>query len=244
MIELVDMQDLCDIVSVKVLKAGEKDMSQMASKGNCYLCGRLISKSAFKKHILNAHFHEDEGQDCIVLKVEDTDSKMYWLYLDISATSTLKTLDTFLRKIWLECCGHMSAFYDPCYGEISMSRKIADYPVGFSFLYEYDFGDTTQLKITIVAHAKRPKQRTAIRLLGRNEVYHFACQNCGKYADYICVECLWEDRNPFLCEACVEDHEHGEEPLLPVVNSPRMGVCGYCGELDEFDFNPEKFVKV
>lgn len=218
-------------------------MAQMTLKGNCYLCGRLIGKSAFKKHILTAHPHEGEGQDCIVLKVEDTDSKMYWLYLDISATSTLKTLDTFLRKIWLECCGHMSAFYDPQYSEIGMSRKLADYPVGHSFLYEYDFGDTTQLKITIVGHVKRPKQRTAVRLLGRNEVYHFPCQNCGKYADYICVECTWENQNPFLCEDCVEDHGHGEELLLPVVNSPRMGVCGYCGELDEFDFDPEKFVK-
>lgn len=218
-------------------------MAQMTSKGNCYLCGRLIGKSAFKKHALTAHPHDGDGQDCIVMKVEDTGSKMYWLYLDIAATSTLKTLDTFLRKIWLECCGHMSSFYEPRYGEVGMSRKIADYPVGFSFLYEYDFGDTTQLKITIVGYGKRPKQRTAVRLLGRNEVYHFACQKCGKYADYICVECTWEDQNPFLCKACAEDHEHGKEMSLPVVNSPRMGVCGYCGELDEFEFDPRKFKK-
>jgi len=26
--------------------------------------------------------------------------------------------------------------------------------------------------------------------------------------------------------------------MLPVTNSPRMGVCGYCGELDTYEFVP------
>lgn len=218
-------------------------MARVTSKGNCYLCGRLIGKSAFKNHVLKAHSYDGDGQDCIVLKIEDTNSKMYWLYLDVAVTASLKTLDTFLRKIWLECCGHMSAFYEPHYGEIGMSRKLVSYPVGFSFLYEYDFGDTTQLKITIAGYGKRPKQRAAVRLLGRNERYHFPCQKCGENADYICTECKWRVENPFLCKSCCQDHEHGEEVMLPVVNSPRMGVCGYCGELDEFEFDPVKFEK-
>ena len=40
-----------------------------------------------------------------------------------------------------------------------------------------------------------------------------------------------------LCKKCAEKHEHGkgEEPVdegtfLPVVNSPRMGMCGYTGD--------------
>jgi hypothetical protein len=32
-----------------------------------------------------------------------------------------------------------------------------------------------------------------------------------------------------LCQACAEDHECGEDMQLPVVNSPRVGVCGYAG---------------
>ncbi len=47
--------------------------------------------------------------------------------------------------------------------------------------------------------------------------------------------------NPFLCEACIENYEHGDEMLLPVVNSPRMGVCGCCGEQDVCAFDPEKY---
>lgn len=45
--------------------------------------------------------------------------------------------------------------------------------------------------------------------------------------------CIWESENPFFCEACAEAHAH-DDMLLPVTNSPRMGVCGDCGELDTF----------
>lgn len=34
----------------------------------------------------------------------------YWLYLEMPARATLTDLDGFLRDIWLECCGHLSAF--------------------------------------------------------------------------------------------------------------------------------------
>lgn len=199
-----------------------------------------MSKAAFKNHILSKHVCEEtNGQDCVVLKVESKEDKNYWLYLDISMTSTLKSLDAFLREIWLECCGHMSAFYSRNYDEIGKSTKVAVFPVGSVLLYEYDFGDTTSLKITVVAHASRPKQKKAVRLLGRNEPYLFLCGNCGKPADMICCECMWADENPFLCDDCAEEHEH--ESMLPVTNSPRMGVCAYCGELDTYEFDSTKF---
>lgn len=214
-------------------------MAERSAKGNCYLCGRLLAKSAFRKHVLTAHPYEGEdGQDCVVLKVEDTETKEYWLYLDVAVTSSLRTLDTFLRNIWLECCGHMSAFFDSGYTEMGMGRKIISFPVGSSLLYEYDFGSTTQLKITIVGYSRRPKQQKAVRLLGRNAPYHFSCSVCGKEAAYLCCECQWTQDNPFLCEDCAREHEHGS--MLPVVNSPRMGVCAYCGEMDIYEFEPDK----
>ena len=215
-------------------------MAENTLKGNCYLCGQTLSKAAFKKHILSKHVLEGTNdQDCAVLKVESTEDKNYWLYLDISTTSTLKSLDAFLREIWLECCGHMSAFYSRSYDVIGKSAKIAFFPVGSVLLYEYDFGDTTSLKISVVALSSRPKQKKAVRLLGRNEPYSFACKNCGKPADVICCECMWADKNPYLCDDCAEEHEH--ESMLPVTNSPRMGVCGYCGEMDVYEFDPLKF---
>lgn len=214
-------------------------MAGTSLKGNCYLCGKAFSKAAFKNHILTNHvYKEADSQDCVILKVEGAEDKNYWLYIDVSITATLKTIDTFLRNIWLECCGHMSAFYSRSYEEIGKSNRVAIFPAGSVLLYEYDFGDTTSLKITVVAHTSRPKQRKAVRLLGRNEPYSFICGKCGKSADVICCECKWDDKNPFLCDTCAECHEH--ESMLPVTNSPRMGVCGYCGEFDIYDFDPIK----
>ena len=53
-------------------------MAQAASKGNCYLCGETISKTAFKKHLMEKHNDAaDDAQTCKLLKVEGTDEKAY-----------------------------------------------------------------------------------------------------------------------------------------------------------------------
>ena len=43
-----------------------------------------------------------------------------------------------------------------------------------------------------------------------------------------CAQCIYEGGG-WLCEACAKSHECGEEMLLPVVNSPRVGTWGYTG---------------
>src|SRR6266542_1177987 len=35
---------------------------------------------------------------------------MYWLHLEAPSNASLEDLDFFLRRTWLECCGHLSAF--------------------------------------------------------------------------------------------------------------------------------------
>ena len=80
-----------------------------STKGNCYLCGAELGKTAMKNHILKCHAGE-AGQECRLLKIEGAYDKGYWLYVDIPVDKTLNALDKFLRKIWLECCGHMSEF--------------------------------------------------------------------------------------------------------------------------------------
>jgi hypothetical protein len=82
-----------------------------------------------------------------------------------------------------------------------------------------------------------PAQKDAVRLLARNVPPEFACRECGKPAEHICTQYMYETDNPFCCGECAEDHEH-EEFLLPVTNSPRMGSCAYDGELDIYAFNP------
>jgi hypothetical protein len=58
-----------------------------------------------------------------------------------------------------------------------------------------------------------------------------ACKN--NPAVNICTVCWYED-NAFYCEKCSEDHADTCEDFsdyagMPVVNSPRMGECGYDG---------------
>jgi hypothetical protein len=96
--------------------------------------------------------------------------------------------------------------------------------------YEYDFGSTTFLELKVVD--VREGQRYAgdeIFLMARNEPLDHRCRVCAKPATSICTECSWEIDDPFYCEDCLAEHPHGEDMALPVVNSPRMGVCGYTG---------------
>ncbi len=39
----------------------------------------------------------------------------------------------------------------------------------------------------------------------------------------------------YSCDQCIEEYE-GEYGSLPIVNSPRMGVCGYNGPTAEYEY--------
>lgn len=212
-----------------------------SSKGNCYLCGRELSKTGMRSHILKAHAGEGVGQECCLLKVEGTYHKDYWLYLDIPVKNTLAVLDWFLRRIWLECCDHMSAFYAKRYQGMPDNRKLSTFPVGVKFMHHYDFGSTTETTITVVGPTWRPPQQEAVRLLARNVPPQFQCSMCGAPATHICPEERYYSENPFYCEECAEKRE--VDFMLPVTNSPRMGVCGYEGERDTYAFVPPEKTK-
>ncbi|MDR1132251.1 MAG: hypothetical protein LBL15_07525 [Oscillospiraceae bacterium] len=211
----------------------------LGSTGNCYICGAELGKTAMKNHILKAHSGESGGQECSLLKIEGAYDKDYWLFIDIPVEKSLSDVDRFLRKIWLECCGHMSAFRGSGQSEVGKSRKLKTFSAGDKLLHEYDFGTTTETVITFMGFIKRKAQRESVRLLARNSPPPFRCADCGAPAEYICTECMYDSANPFYCVSCGEAHEH-DDMLLPVTNSPRMGECGYCGELDTFAFVPSK----
>jgi hypothetical protein len=180
----------------------------------------------------------------------------YWLDLEARAEGRLVALDSFFRRVWLECCGHLSAFkigtatyfshgyefgtWRP-FGESgrhrrverSMDARIGDVlpPAGESFGYEYDFGSTTHLKIKVLGERMGRQGRSPVRLAVRNVPPVWPCAICGEPATLVCAYCCNDDGNPFVCASHRRDHLCGEdEGFLPVVNSPRMGVCGYVGE--------------
>lgn len=170
----------------------------------------------------------------------------YWLHLEASGTATLDDLDGFLRAIWLECCGHLSAFkidgrqytaggdggWEAEFGDLSIDVPLQDVlHVGTAFSYEYDFGSTTELVLKVLSEREGPADRKRpVRLLARNEPPAIPCGKCGeKPAELINREKSWDDSG-WLCKACAKkDGVYGDESL-PVVNSPRTGVCGYVGE--------------
>ena len=99
---------------------------------------------------------------------------------------------------------------------------------GTEFYYKYDFGDTTVLQGQVLS-VRPGKLEGTIRLLARNHLpSEVVCVSCGKIADVICSLC-----GKFFCDTkkCRKTHAscNGDAYLLPVVNSPRMGVCEYEG---------------
>jgi len=216
------------------------------SAGNCYLCGANLTKTAMRNHLFKVHAEDKDGKECRLLRIEGFPDKNYWLYIDIPADETLSELDAFLREIWLECCGHMSEFteykrgqrlYGPRPGPISSKKKLKTFAAGEMLLHAYDFGSATESIITVIGNTLRKPQKDIVRLLARNAPPVFKCAGCGETAEYIDTESRYESDNPFYCEECAKEYDF--EMILPVTNSPRMGECGYAGELDTFEFNPE-----
>ena len=209
--------------------------SSTQQKGPCYLCGQEYAKSHMGRHLLSKHFSEEKEDGnvvCYLLKIEDEDHN-YWLFIDIPVLSSLNTLDDFLRAVWCECCGHLSAFMPVhSYDEIDMNNTLDMFHPGTMLKYEYDFGSTTTLYITFLQKVTRKKQKEPIRVLARNSPYQFACANCGKPASFLDTS-EWPPE--MYCDECSEELADPDY-LLPVVNSPRIGVCAYCGELDHFAY--------
>ena len=231
------------------------------TKGKCKYCGKEYTFSYMNKHLSVCEERqkkwggETDGKKCgyFELAICPKYDRDYWLYVEMEESSTLKDLDQFLRDIWVECCGHLSAFkiggisYDVAPQNDFFWGKPArnmDYKLksvlekGMTFGYEYDFGSTTELMITVVNDRIGNDGKEKLIILSRNNPIEILCDACGKKsAAYICAECLYEG-DGWLCEDCAKTHECGEEILLPVCNSPRMGVCGYCGS----DIYPDQFV--
>jgi hypothetical protein len=172
------------------------------------------------------------------LQAQDAWGGDFWLHLEMKGSATLEDLDRYLRAIWLECCGHLSQFSVGGWGgdEIPMGRRIERvFEPGVELEHIYDFGTSshTMVKALDVRQGK-PLTEHPIFLMARNDLPEVPCMECGQPAAWLCLECLDENDEPgFLCDEHVETHPHDDygEPV-PLVNSPRVGMCGYEGPAD------------
>jgi len=222
-------------------------------KGRCRCCSKEYARAGMLKHLSvcaerGAEADKETGRSTgyFELLITAKYRKNYWLVIEMEETEKLKDLDQFIRDIWVECCGHLSsfnidgqrydleAFSDSFWDlrsenmDIQLKKVLR---VGLQFEYEYDFGSPTELIISVVDYRKGKQKKKPITILSRNNPPEILCSICGENnANWVSPEGFY-DGTPYWCEECVsaEEAEDGDYPefLLPVCNSPRMGVCGY-----------------
>ena len=228
------------------------------TKGRCGYCGREMTCAGLGRHLGSCGERRktvqraDAGKGSTEVlhhvQVRDAYGLGYWLHLEMNGSATLFDLDQYLRFIWLECCGHLSAFaimgaqytlgepfdFDD---EESMDDVDADgvFGPGLAFAYEYDFGSTTRLALRCLGQ-RRGKPTTAhpITLMARNSPVEVPCGECGRPARSICLDCRYEgdtESAGYVCEDHAAAHSMHEDygSMMSLFNSPRSGVCAYDG---------------
>lgn len=218
------------------------------SKGTCSYCGAEIPKGGVTRHlslcpirqevIENAERKKSDKETLVHLHVQDAWQKEYWLALEIRGSCTLKDIDSYLRGIWLECCGHMSRFSIGGWrGKgIPKRRRIEEvFTSKVALTHIYDFGTSSETLIKAVSTREgRPTTTRPIALMARNAMPETKCIECGQPAVWLCTECLIEeDKWGTLCSEHAQTHPHDDygKPIR-LVNSPRLGMCGYDGPAD------------
>jgi hypothetical protein len=207
-------------------------MAKPTLLGVCGFCGVRNTKGAMLNHLKrclpSSSAKSGSMLPLALLRVEGAYAPDFWLDVAAPSNSHLADLDDLLRKVWLECCGHMSEFYVGRYNEIGMEAKISHVfgSAGARIGYIYDWGSSTELRIQSAGVTEGTTKRPIVA--ARNEPPVFPCDICGLPASSLCSDCQNTSKG-FFCSSHESDHACGEEMLLPVVNSPRMGVCGYTG---------------
>ena len=215
------------------------------SKGTCAHCGTEIAKNAVTKHlsvclerrtiIEKAARKKTAPVSLYHLRVQAAHRREFWLDLEMRGTGALKDLDYYLRGIWLECCGHLSQFsVGGLRGdEIPMTRRVSEvFQPGLEITHIYDFGTSSETLIKAVETREgTPTTTRPVALMARNMMPEAKCIECGEPAAWLCMQCLIEqEKGATRCERHSRAHPHEDygEPLR-LVNSPRLGMCGYEG---------------
>ena len=225
-------------------------MLKIKSEGQCRFCKKLFSSNSIRKHLSSCEQRKKEQE--IELKQSSiyllsASKGPFWVYFEAPANATLEDIDEFLRDLWLDCCGHLSQFiignkrYISEFNEIEEFEEEESMDVSveevlkpsLSFSHEYDFGTTTVLGLSCIEVHQGMLFKKKIQILARNNLPNFVCSTCKKPATEICPQCIWNG-NALFCARCAKKHgnkddHNGEDSFLPVVNSPRMGMCGYTG---------------
>ena len=222
-------------------------MPPRSSPGTCLLCKTSIGRTAMLRHsmeCLKKSGWPESDKPSYVIRVDGFHTKVFWLLVLARHDATLDDLDGLLRDVWVECCGHLSAFN--IYGRSFSSHSDVD---GFdeddesglsvpldevigpdsAFTYEYDFGSTTKLKLSVVGVSPVSPENRPLVLIARNDRLEIPCYFCKGKGEYLVTD--WPD-NPYqivICRDCTKKKVDALEQEYVVVfpDSPRAGTCDY-----------------
>ncbi len=218
------------------------------SRGSCVFCGHETTKGSMVRHLIKCsqrkaqmdHAEEAAPAPEILhhLRVQDAHSTEFWLDLEVRGSAKLKDIDRYLRAIWLECCGHLSQFSIGGWqgkeiGKVREVDKVFQQGVELTHIYDFGSSSVTLLK-EVDQRVGTPLTAKPIVLMARNVMPAAICRECGSPATHFCMECLQEeDLPPTLCAEHAATHPHDDygEPV-ELLNSPRVGMCGYEGPAD------------
>lgn len=210
-------------------------------EGQCKFCRQDFAKRQIATHLnICPKRKEDKNIKNLRLRIIDPYMKNFWLIVEINEHAKLKDLDSLIRDVWVECCGHLSLFGG--YGnEVGKGRIIMDIlKPEDSIGYIYDFGSSTELTIEALEYSNyQLSGKKKIELVARNYLPPSGCIKCGRQATQVCVYCC-ENEPALVCDKCAEKYHNEDDKgadhcVAPIANSPRSGVCGYAqdGSLDK-----------
>ncbi len=220
---------------------------QVRFPGLCAYCGAEVTRATASEHLAicperkipppgkdrkrQARYEEN----IYYIRAEATYLPEFWLDLEVNGYATLQDLDDYLRAIWLECCGHLSAFMLGDFGTPELAKEgsidsVFRHKAKIKHVYDFGTSSWTTLK-RIGVRQGQPATKWPISLMVRNKLPGIVCIECGAPAQWLCMECVVEDdRMGFLCAKHRKTHPHDNYGApIKVVNSPRLGLCGYTG---------------
>jgi len=123
--------------------------------------------------------------------------------------------------------------------------------VGLKFTHDYDFGSTTYLALRVIGEREGVVEKDEdgdpllVNVMARNLPPVIPCRVCGEPATKI-FSGYYDVEYGAVCDKHAKPNKEqyeDAESFLPVVNSPRVGVCGYTGDYefdDEWDEDEEE----
>lgn len=115
--------------------------------GTCELCGQDVTPDGVQEHLVECAPAHDVPTAVphllVLLRATSPGMPAYWLDVEAKVDAKLEALDAFLRRVWLECCGHLSVFR---IGPVDYFSR------GYEFGFAREFGgETVERSMTTTA---------------------------------------------------------------------------------------------